>query len=228
MAAQLTATSLVDAAHAAMWQKIVTTPGYGGTLVTEVGVAAEYGIARPTAKAVVERLITDGLLVRDGRRGARVPLLTEPDVRDIYWNRLLLETEAHTLLARAGAVPVDARLANQQMRLHAEADDRAHTVAADIAFHRRLVEAAGSIRLAKLHAVIMAEAHFCMGQVQAQHLLPSDVSLSEHQGILDAITARDVELVVQRTHEHLERGRDSLITGMFPPQAAAAATAAGE
>lgn len=51
-----------------------------GSLITEVGIATMFEVARHAAKAAVERLVADGLLVRDGRRGcSRPPTRTRAD-----------------------------------------------------------------------------------------------------------------------------------------------------
>lgn len=217
MATSVKTKSLVNAVYEALWETIVTSEEQIlGTAITEVGVAAQFGIARPTAKAVVERLIADGVLVRDGRRGARVPQLAPSDVRDIYWNRSLLEVAANAALAARRKVPVEAVIANRDLRTHAAVDLSARVVASDIAFHRALVAGHGSSRLSRLHSFVMSEAHLCMGQVRGHRLLAADVSAGEHDAIMQAIREGDAEATSRLTIEHLTRGSESLIQGLFP------------
>ena len=54
-----------------------------GELVTERGLAEWFSVARPTAKAAVERLVHDGLLQRSENTTARVQVLGVEDVRDL-------------------------------------------------------------------------------------------------------------------------------------------------
>jgi DNA-binding GntR family transcriptional regulator len=206
--------SLSDAVQAALREWIVTEGAGSTELVTEVGVAARFGVARPTARVAVERLLAEGLLVRDGRRGARVPVLTAADVEDLYASRLLVEGDAHTRLALAGSVPPDAVAANERLRAAARDGDSAGVATADVEFHRRLVAAAGSRRLDRMHELLMAEAHLCMGQVQHRNLLSGDVIATEHQAVLDAIAAGDTDLVADRTRTHLFAARDKLLPAL--------------
>ncbi|WP_432543730.1 GntR family transcriptional regulator [Kineococcus sp. SYSU DK002] len=206
--------SLSDAVQAALREWIVTEGAGTGDLVTEVGVAARFGVARPTARVAVERLLAEGLLVRDGRRGARVPVLSADDVHDLYASRVLLERDAHARLSTDRTVPAAAVAANTRLRTHAGAGEAAGVAAADVEFHRRLVTATGSRRLDRMHELLMAEAHLCMGQVQHRHLLTGTVIADEHQGILEAISAGDARLAAERTTDHLLAARDKLLVAL--------------
>jgi DNA-binding FadR family transcriptional regulator len=82
---------------------------------------------------------------------------------------------------------------------------------ADIAFHRALVEAQRSPRLARLHAQLMGEIELCTGQVQAHPLLALDDVLAQHQGILDAVVTGDPERAGTLTRAHIDGARDRLL-----------------
>lgn len=203
--------SLSDAVYAALREWIVTGGARTDSLVTEVGVAAEYRVARPTARVALERLLSDGLLVRDGRRGARVRVLDATDVSDLYAARLLLEAHAHRRLAERALVPVQASTANLTLRMLATRQDTAGVVAADVAFHRALVSAAGSSRVDRMHELLMGESHLCMGQVQRERLLPAETIAAEHDDILAAIDGQHEENVAVLTEAHLVAARDKLL-----------------
>ncbi|MDO9591411.1 MAG: FCD domain-containing protein, partial [Microcella sp.] len=89
--------------------------------------------------------------------------------------------------------------------------DAAPLARADIAFHRALVEAQRSPRLARLHALLMGEIELCTGQVQAHRLLALDDVVAQHQAILDAVAAGDPELAGRLTRAHIEGARDRLL-----------------
>lgn len=222
MVLPLTTRSLADAVHTALRTWILTEGAGSEELVTEAGVATRFGVARPTARVAVERLVADGLLVRDGRRGARIPALEPADVEDLYAGRILVEGEAHARLARAGNVPVSAVVANARLRFHTEHPDPAGSVgdvvAADVEFHRELVRAVGSHRLDRMHGLLMGEAHLCMARVQTLHLLAGGTIADEHDGLLEAIGHGDVRAVDTLTRTHLVSARDKLLT-MLPVRA---------
>lgn len=214
MVLPLATRSLSDAVQAALREWIVTGGAGAAGLVTEVGIAARFGVARPTARVAVERLLAEGLLVRDGRRGARVPVLSAADVCDLYDSRSLLEVDAHARLARTRTVPPTAVVATTRLRAHAASGEAAGVAAADVEFHRRLVAAAGSRRLDRMHELLMGEAHLCMGQVQHRHLVAGTVIADEHDAILEAVCAGDAALVAERTARHLSTARDKLLAAL--------------
>ncbi|PCC57356.1 hypothetical protein CIK58_09625 [Brevibacterium aurantiacum] len=54
-----------------------------GDAITETGVAAEYGVARPSARNALERLIFDGLLVRHAHAALKVRIVEQSDVPEL-------------------------------------------------------------------------------------------------------------------------------------------------
>ena len=59
-ATPLRTTSLPDTVYAALRENIVTPRVEPGSLVTETAIAVEFGVARPMAKAALERLVSEG------------------------------------------------------------------------------------------------------------------------------------------------------------------------
>jgi DNA-binding GntR family transcriptional regulator len=175
-----------------------------GTAITESAVALRFGVARPTAKMAIERLVAEGLLRREQHQSARVPQLDADDIRDLYDNRAIVESAAVGIL---GAPPSDAVVAHRAML--ASTGDFAH---ADIAFHRALVAGQPSPRLARMHALLMGEIELCIGQAEAAHLFTVTEIGTQHQGILDAIAAGDSALASELTREHIVGSRDRLLS----------------
>ncbi len=174
-----------------------------GSSITESAVALRFGVARPTAKMAIERLVTEGLLRRELHQSARVPQLDGDDIRDLFDNRAVVESAAVVALS---AVPPAAMTAHRA--LLASAGDFAQN---DIAFHRALVAGQPSPRLARMHALLMGEIELCIGQVQAAHLFTATEVAEQHQGILDAISAGDRAKAARLTREHIVGSRDRLL-----------------
>ena len=211
----LAVTRVPDAVYEALRESILAQREAPGSAVTEQAIADRFGVARPTAKVALERLVADGLLRRTAHKTARVPELTRDDIVDLYANRAIVEEAALRTLAADGVVPI-AAIAAQRMLADAAASasssaDPPALARADIAFHRALVEAQRSPRLARLHALLMGEIELCTGQVQAHRLLALNDVVAQHQGILDAVAAADAELAGRLTRSHIEGARDRLL-----------------
>lgn len=207
----LEVSSLVDALYTAVRNQILTGQTAGGTRFTELDVAARYSVARPTAKAAIERLVHEGLLSRGHNKSARVPVLDADDVQDLYYCRGFLESEVMAALARERRVPETAKAALQDLRDLHDSTSVPDIVAADTAFHRALVGELRSSRLNRLYNSLAGEIHLCMAQIQANQLLHPSRIADEHAEILDAISKGDEEFAVRSLTAHLDRARVRLL-----------------
>ncbi|MGV8858606.1 GntR family transcriptional regulator [Rhodoglobus sp.] len=185
---------------------IISQKDAPGASVTEAAVALRFGVARPTARIAIDRLVADGLLRREAHRAARVPELSYDDVLDLFDTRSIVEAAAMAALAEAGAIPAAALAAH---RAFTATDDFAHH---DIQFHRALVAGQPSSRLTRLHELLMGEVELCIGQVQSAQLITAHEVAEQHQGILDAITAGDAAAAERLTRDHILGARDRLLT----------------
>jgi DNA-binding GntR family transcriptional regulator len=180
-----------------------------GTAFTESAIALRFGVARPTAKMAIERLVAEGLLRRESHSAARIPELSRDDILDLFESRAIIEGAALARLATGGTIPAEALAAHRAQQAGVESDEPYATL--DIAFHRSLVTGQSSQRLIRMHSLLMGEIELCIGQVQAGRLrTASDVS-RQHQGILDAVTAGDSVLAERLTREHIAESRERLL-----------------
>lgn len=182
-----------------------------GSSITESAVALRFGVARPTARLAIDKLVSDGLLRREPHSAARVPELSRDDIVDLFDNRAVIEAAAMAALASSGTIPAGALAAHRAL---STSDDFAQH---DIAFHRSLVAGQPSPRLTRMHALLMGEIELCIGQVQAAQLLTAAEVARQHQGILDAITAGDAHAAAALTRDHIAGARDALLTVRTTP-----------
>ncbi|MER3389390.1 MAG: GntR family transcriptional regulator [Microcella sp.] len=209
----LAVTRVPDAVYEALRESILTQHEAPGSAVTEQAIADRFGVARPTAKVALERLVADGLLRRTAHKTARVPELSRDDIVDLYAARATVEVAALRNLADSGQAPADALAAQRTLSDALASDDAsaAPLARADVAFHRALVEAQRSPRLARLHALLMGEIELCTGQVQSHRLLALGDVVDQHQGILDAVSRGDAHAAAHLTRDHIEGARDRLL-----------------
>jgi DNA-binding GntR family transcriptional regulator len=203
--------SLVDAVYAAVRGKILNGELPGGSPLTELDLASAYSVARPTAKAALERLVHDGLLRRSSNKTARVPVLESDDIRDLYFSRTFLEREVMVTLADRRYVPDAARATVQELHEAASTTDVPLVVGVDVAFHTALFDAIGSPRLNRLYQSLMGEVHLCMAQVQSHHLLSPHRIADEHRSILDAIEGGETRRAADEITSHLARACRRLV-----------------
>lgn len=203
--------SLTEALYESVRTRIINGDIAPGEKLTEQRVAGEYGVARPTAKACLERLTALGLLRRTVHKTAVVPELDADDINDLFFSREMFERTAAEHLARLATVPADALRSQQTIEAAVANHAFSDQVQADIAFHWALIAGVGSPRLTRMYEMISGEIHLTMGQFQAhRRTTPSSVA-AEHAAIISAIGAGDSELAVAKTAEHLHHARDRVL-----------------
>ncbi|WP_344598750.1 GntR family transcriptional regulator [Actinomadura vinacea] len=163
-----------------------------GERVTEARVVGDYSVARPTAKACIERLVSTGLLQRATHKSATVTALTAADVDDLFLARTTIEDAAARRLATSGDVPRAMLEAQHAIDLAGKLDDRTALVRADMDFHSSMVRASGSERLARMHELITGEILLTIASAGHQSAPIREVA-AEHARILDALRERRVD-----------------------------------
>lgn len=210
----LATASLVDALYSSMRTRIVNGDIAQGEKVTENRIATEYDVARPTAKACLERLIVVGLLKRSAHKTAVVPILDSEDIEDLFFVRSLLESAAVTELA-VKRIPLQEILRTQgAIESAAEAGNFQDQVAADVDFHALVVRQAGSHRLLRAHDLILGELQMTMGLQSAHKATSAGTIAAEHAGIIEAIEIGDSDLARRRMQMHLDGARLRILSSM--------------
>lgn len=202
--AGLNVIGVVDAVATALRKEILGGELGADDAVTEAAVAERFDVARPSAKAAIERLTAEGLLVRAAHRSARVRRLDADAVLDVYATRGRLEGAAVRELAATRTVPRAARDAQREIADH-RGGSSVDIVAPDLRFHTALVDALGSERTSRAFSALLDEVRLCMAQVQGRRLVSVDTILEEHERILDHLAAGDAEAAVAELDGHLGR-----------------------
>lgn len=210
MAQTLKPVSIVDAVYEALRERILTGQLGPAEVLHEQATAELYGVARPTAKAAIDRLVTTGLLRRIPNRSARVPQLTEDDVRDLYFSRRMIEVPAVRFLATEHLSPDKSKRALLDFDIAAESQSVQGMIDADIAFHQALIETVGSPRTTRMYASIIGEAHLCMILKQTHHLHSPVAIAHDHWAIYEAIATGDAMLAENKMIEHLDHSEHAI------------------
>ncbi|XAS67434.1 GntR family transcriptional regulator [Micrococcaceae bacterium Sec5.7] len=213
MPSRITAVSIVEAISADLRSRIFAGELESSQALTETDVASSYEVARPTAKASIEKLVAEGLLVRGVHKTARVAELGPDSVRDIYLARAYLESEVLRRLASSRNVPEEAIRANNDiaaLKTGAPLD----VVEPDMRFHTSLIDAVGNERISKMYRSLVGEVRLCMSRIQSLHLLDTALIQAEHQKLLELIEAGQGEAAALLLDEHLGRARERLVAAM--------------
>jgi len=199
--------SVVDALTASLRAKVLDGQIDPGVGLGETDVAADYEVSRPTAKAAIAALVSEGLLRREAHRSAQVPTLSRADVEDLFLVRMPLELEVVRLLS-GHPIPEAAGTAVRDLA-HVPPDAR-HSmfVEADLRFHRVLFDAVASPRLTRLYQTLTGEIHLSM--VQSRYTQGRDRIVAEHDGVLTALRAGEADRAAGLMRVHLEGARDAL------------------
>ncbi len=198
--------SQAERAYRLLWVKIVDREIPPLARLRELDIAAEAQVSRSPVREAVARLVAEGLLQRDGR-SLRVCVLEPEDVRDLYAYRAVLECHAARCAARVLSEEVlaeeAAALAACAAAVHAPSQ-RSITdwMRADLLLHDRVVQAAGSPRL----AAALAQLRGILGIFQVNGFRSADnvrASLEEHVEIVAALRRRDADGAAAAMGQHL-------------------------
>lgn len=213
MVARITVLSVVDAIAEDLRTSILNGTLRPGDALTEAEVSTSYDVARTTAKAAIERLVTESLLERRTHKTARVVQLGPDDVRDIYYARAYLETEVLRQLAARKTVPADARDANAAFQQLGDLSSF-QLVGPDLRFHTALVDALGNTRTSRMYRMLASEVTLCLSQVHGQQLVDPALLHAEHAEILTQIENGDTAAATAVLIEHLARARERLVAAL--------------
>jgi len=213
MAGRIAAVSIVDAIATDLRNRVFSGDLASGEALTETDVASTYEVARPTAKASIEKLVAEGLLDRGTHKTARVVDLGPESVRDIYLARAYLESEVLRRLARTKDVPEAAVQANRDIEA-LQSGAPLDVVEPDMRFHTSLIDAVGNERISRMYRSLVGEVRLCMVRVQSLHLLDTELILAEHRKILELIEDGQGEAAAELLDEHLGRARERLAAAM--------------
>lgn len=162
-----------------------------GSRLSSRAAAASLDVSRTSAHMALSRLAGDNLVRRLPSGVFEVPAQTFEQINDLYACRASLEVlAAARAVDRAGAVQLDGlqECVDRAGRAYVRGE-LAEVVACNRLFHERLIAVAGNDWLER--ALKPLEAHFERFRVPLVAEGRRPLFLSEHQAIVDAISARD-------------------------------------
>jgi GntR family transcriptional regulator, sialic acid-inducible nan operon repressor len=198
----------------------------GQQLPSERELMEVFGVGRPAVREALQSLERSGIVeIAHGERarvvvptahslmaqiagGARHLLRTQPDTLEhVKGARLFLEVGMARLAAERASDDDIARLRRRQDEHRQVLDQLDLFVERDMAFHREVARISGNpIFPAIVEALFGWAGEYYQSIVRAPGA--ENVTLAEHQRLLDAIAARDPAAAGQAMHDHLTRASE--------------------
>lgn len=198
-------------------QRKLMTAAFGpGEKLKPTALQGQYGCSANTVRDVLLRLSKVGLVDFEMQRGFRARATSPERRRDVTKFRILLEQEGAAQSMESGDLSWEADLTAAHHRLShierqlAQADDVRPYMDlwsdAETAFHRTLISSCGSPMLREVYDNTYAQ--FRQQMVGLERDFGANyfqAIIAEHQAILDAALARDVEACKVAIYDHLKR-----------------------
>jgi len=181
-----------------------------GTQLSEVDLAASFGVSRGPVREALQRLIQEGLVRSEPHKGVFVPVLSDEDVLDIYLVRDAIESAAvkHIIASSRSVQTADALDGLvKDMTDAVAADDWERVGNYDLQFHTALVASTDSPRLQRMFSTVISETQLCLGVLTAADA--RDDLVDEHRRIAREIRDGNTTGALAVLKEHFD---DAIVT----------------
>src|SRR5207248_3637299 len=158
--------TVVDYAYEQLWKRVIMIGGSEEQRLSDVILAEQLGMSRTPVRQALERLVQEGLVRSDPRRGFWTCTFTAQDIHEIYDLRGALEVLAIRLAAP--------HFSQKDLKTHLESlytvlgELDTHPVLrfleVDIGFHMLITRSSGNGRL--IHSLSLLRSQLCMFQMQ--------------------------------------------------------------
>jgi len=196
--------STTDRIHVALREAILSGDLASGSLHSIYQLAERFEVSRTPVRDAVLRLADAGMLEIERNHGVRVRGLKVNDVREVFEARLLLEVPAAAFAAAHAdeALITGLRSCLLDCAAAAKADDEGRFKRSDRQLHTILMQAAGNDRISAMVESLRdaTQAHGVWTADQSRTLLAIQ---HEHEPIVEAVAARNVDAAALLMYEHL-------------------------
>lgn len=200
-----------DLVYGELRRRLMSGAFLPGERLREEHIASELAVSRTPVRSAIERLIDDGLVMREGRRGAVVLGLLDRDINEAFELRLLLEPYAARMAAQRVS---DERIdeleeINQHMLDAVNSRDEEHVAQVqhyNNRFHHALLAAAQSARVRAMVETLL-DTPILIGSFYFYSREDMMRSVEQHREIIAALRARDPDYAETAMRMHLAASR---------------------
>lgn len=206
----------VDYAYEQIWKQLVFVNERREQRLSDVALAEKIGVSRTPVRQALERLVKDGLVRSDPRRGFWVRRFSGQDIHEIYDLRGALEVLA-LRLAAPRLDPADLReQLNLLRQVRAQLDDSpvALFLQCDFRLHTLLIRASNNGRLVDYLSTLRSQ--FSIFQVKdTRYPQRMRSALDEHEQILLALLEGKVEKAAELLAAHIAHSKEHVLADIF-------------
>jgi len=208
--------TVVDYAYEEIWKRVIMIGGSEEQRLSDVTLAEQLGMSRTPVRQALERLVHEGLVRSDPRRGFWTSTFTAQDIHEIYDLRGALEVLAVRLAAP--------RLSQEDLKAHLEAlyavraELDAHPVLrflqVDIRFHMLITRASSNGRL--INSLSLLRSQLSMFQMQDTfYPRRMEIALNDHEQVLLALLAGKVDEAGDCLARHIRNAKEGVLADIF-------------
>ena len=208
--------TVVDYAYEEIWKRVIMIGGSEEQRLSDVTLAEQLGMSRTPVRQALERLVHEGLVRSDPRRGFWTSTFTAQDIHEIYDLRGALEVLAVRLAAP--------RLSQEDLKAHLEAlyavraELDAHPVLrflqVDIRFHMLITRASSNGRL--INSLSLLRSQLSMFQMQDTfYPRRMEMALNDHEQVLLALLAGKVDEAADCLARHIRNAKEGVLADIF-------------
>lgn len=205
----LFAPSLVEATTRRLRDEILSGTLEPGARLIEEQICQRFSISRAPLREALRLLVQQGLVEHLPRRGARVTVWSDEDIRQLFEIRAVLERHA---IVTALPLPTEpghdalslVRQRLDQMRLAEASSDELARDDAHRAFHAAIVSLAGNrqLDLAMEPILVKLQRPMAVNLRLEANLVGQGEGLRRHEALLTALETNDRDLVLEALRDH--------------------------
>lgn len=208
--------TVVDYAYEEIWKRVIMIGGSEEQRLSDVTLSEQLGMSRTPVRQALERLVQEGLVRSDPRRGFWTSTFTAQDIHEIYDLRGALEVLAVRLAApHLSQKDLNAHLeALYAVRAELDTNPVLRFLQVDIRFHMLITRASNNGRL--IHSLSLLRSQHTMFQMQDTYYPKRmEIALNEHERILLTMLAGNIDEAADCLTRHIQHAKEGVLADIF-------------
>jgi DNA-binding GntR family transcriptional regulator len=206
----------VDYAYKQIWKRLVFAQEQKEQRLSDVVLAESLGVSRTPVRQALDRLVQDGLVRSDPRRGFWVRIFTAQDIHEIYDLRGALEMLALRLAApRLNPSDLELQLSLlYQVRAQMDQHPVSLFLQGDFRLHTLFINASGNSRL--IHYLSTLRSQFSMFQIKnTRNPKRMEPTLRDHEQILLALLDQNIDKAAKLLATHIVHSKEYVLADII-------------